>query len=160
MPGANAIATFLSQISREDEQFSFLGFMPKTQLQIEDIIQNYENKDIVFYESPNRILNTLKIIQKIRPASKIAIGRELTKIFEEIIVDSVENIIKHFEKNISKGEFVVMIFRNNKNPEETDLKNKIKLLQNKGFSAKDIAVILAELYGINKNKIYKLSIGK
>ena len=53
-----------------------------------------------------------------------------------------------------------MIFRNNKNPEETDLKNKIKLLQNKGFSAKDIAVILAELYGINKNKIYKLSIGK
>lgn len=160
LPGANAIATFLSQISREDEQFSFLGFMPKTQLQIEDIIQNYENKDIVFYESPNRILNTLKIIQKIRPASKIAIGRELTKIFEEIIVDSVENIIKHFEKNISKGEFVVMIFRNNKNPEETDLKNKIKLLQNKGFSAKDIAVILAELYGINKNKIYKLSIGK
>ena len=63
LPGANAIATFLSQISREDEQFSFLGFMPKTQLQIEDIIQNYENKDIVFYESPNRILNTLKIIQ-------------------------------------------------------------------------------------------------
>ena len=34
LPGANAIATFLSQISREDEQFSFLGFMPKTQLQM------------------------------------------------------------------------------------------------------------------------------
>lgn len=160
LPGANAVVTFLSQISREDECFSFVGFLPKTQAQIEEIAKQYETQDFVFYESPNRIINTLKIIQKIRPTTKVAIGRELTKIFEEIIVDKIENVIEHLEQNVSKGEFVVLIFRSENNPQEVELNNRIKLLQNKGFSAKDISVILSELYGINKNKIYKLSIGK
>lgn len=59
----------------------------------------------------------------------------------------------------ARALFVVMIYRSDKNPEETNVENKIKLLQEKGFSAKDISVILSELYGFNKNKIYKLSIG-
>lgn len=160
LPGANAVVTFLSQISRKDECFSFVGFLPKTQAQIEELAKKYETQDFVFYESPNRIINTLKVIQKIRPNTKVAIGRELTKIFEEIIVDQIENVIEHLEQNISKGEFVVLIFRTSENPQEAELSNRIKLLQNKGFSAKDISVILSELYGINKNKIYKLAIGK
>ena len=160
LPGANAVITFLSQISREDEKFSFIGFLPKTETQIQNIITHYEFEDVVFYESPNRILNTLQIIQTIRPEAKVAVGRELTKIFEEIVVDNIENVIEYFEKNISKGEFVVMIFRSEKNYEETDIQNKIKLLQNKGFSGKDISIILSELYGFNKNKIYKMTVGK
>lgn len=160
LPGANAVITFLSQISREDEKFSFIGFLPKTETQIQNIVTHYEFEDVVFYESPNRILNTLQIIQTIRPEAKVAVGRELTKIFEEIVVDNIENVIEYFEKNISKGEFVVMIFRSEKNYEETDIQNKIKLLQNKGFTGKDISIILSELYGFNKNKIYKMTVGK
>lgn len=160
LPGANAVITFLSQISREDEKFSFIGFLPKTETQIQNIVTHYEFEDVVFYESPNRILNTLQIIQTIRPEAKVAVGRELTKIFEEIVVDNIENVIEYFEKNISKGEFVVMIFRSEKNYEETDIQNKIKLLQNKGFSGKDISIVLSELYGFNKNKIYKMTVGK
>ena len=160
LPGANAVTTFLSQISREDEKFSFIGFLPKTETQIQNIVTHYEFEDVVFYESPNRILNTLQIIQTIRPEAKVAVGRELTKIFEEIVVDNIENVIEYFEKNISKGEFVVMIFRSEKNYEETDIQNKIKLLQNKGFTGKDISIILSELYGFNKNKIYKMTVGK
>lgn len=160
LPGANAVTTFLSQISREDEKFSFIGFLPKTETQIQNIVTHYEFEDVVFYESPNRILNTLQIIQTIRPEAKVAVGRELTKIFEEIVVNNIDNVIEHFEKNISKGEFVVMIFRSEKNYEETDIQNKIKLLQDKGFTGKDISIILSELYGFNKNKIYKMTVGK
>ena len=47
-----------------------------------------------------------------------------------------------------------MIFRSEKNVEDADIENKIKQLQDKGFSAKDVSVILSELYGFNKNKIY------
>lgn len=53
-----------------------------------------------------------------------------------------------------------MIFRSEKNYEETDIQNKIKLLQDKGFTGKDISIILSELYGFNKNKIYKMTVGK
>ena len=160
LPGANAVITLLSQISRKDEEFSFVGFLPKTQAKIEEFAQNYKNKDVIFYESPNRIVQTLEFIQKVRPNAKVAFGRELTKIFEEVKVDKISEIITYLKTNISKGEFVCLIFRDENLSDISDIEDKIKLLQNKGFSAKDISVILSELYGINKNLVYKITIGK
>ena len=160
LAGANAIITFLSQISREDESFTFIGFIPRVENQINDILKKYESSDLVFYDSPNRILNTLKVIEKSRPNAKIAIGRELTKMFEEVLVDHIANLISHFEKESPKGEFVVLIFRDNNNQNEKEMANKIKTLQSRGYSAKDISVILSELYNWNKNAIYKIAIGK
>ena len=154
LPGANAVITFLSQISREDEEFSFVGFLPKTQAKIEEIAQDYKYKDVVFYESPNRIVQTIEYIKRVRPNSKIAYGRELTKIFEEIKIGEISEIVNYLKTNISKGEFVCLIFRDKKDSDFQDIENKIKILQNKGFSAKDISVILSELYGINKNLVY------
>ena len=100
LPGANAVATFLSQISREDEKFSFVGFLPKTEKKIKKLVTDYEDKNFVFYESPNRILQTLEIIKSVRFNAKIAVGRELTKMFEEIKVDNINNIIEHFKNNL------------------------------------------------------------
>ena len=51
-----------------------------------------------------------------------------------------------------------MIFKNTENFEEKDLENKIELLKAKGFSAKNISVILSELYNFNKNLIYKKTV--
>lgn len=160
LPGANAIVTFLSQVSREDEKFSFIGFLPRTSVQIEEVLRDYEFKDVVFYESPNRILTTLKIIKSFRPNAKIAVGRELTKVFEEVVVDDIDNLIEKFSVIDPKGEFVVLIFRNNSFGNDIDLERNIKILQNKGYSAKDISIILSELYNANKNLIYKMAIGK
>ena len=160
LPGANAAVTLLSQISREDEEFTFIGFMPRTQQKIEEIATENKYKDFIFYESPNRILQTLEYIQNVRPNAKIAFGRELTKVFEEVKVDTICEIIKYLKANQIKGEFVCLVFREEKTSEDYDIKEKVKLLQNKGFSAKDISVILSELYDINKNTVYKISIGK
>lgn len=160
LAGANAVVTFLSQVSRIDEKFTFIGFLPKTTAQIEDVIKEHEFQDTIFYESPNRIMNTLKIIQSVRPSAKVAVGRELTKVFEEVVVDDIAKVIEHFENNIVKGEFVVMIFRSDDKFEDSEILNKVKVLQDKGFSAKDISVILSELYSFNKNKVYKIAIGK
>lgn len=155
LPGANAVITFISQLSRKDEEFSFVGFLPKTSSQIEEIVSKYKLSDVVFYESPNRIIKTLQIIKNLRPNSKVAIGRELTKMFEEIVVDSVENVISHFEKNEVKGEFVGMIYRETPDISAFDMDGKIEILKKKNFKAKEISVILSELYGANKNDIYK-----
>ena len=160
LPGANAVATFLSQISREDEKFSFVGFLPKTEQKIQKLVTDYEDKNFIFYESPNRICQTLDIIKSVRPNAKIAVGRELTKLFEEILVDNIDSVIGHFKNNHPKGEFVVMVFENDEASEEYDIQKKVKLLKDKGFSPKDISVILSELYGYNKNNVYKISIGK
>lgn len=160
LPGANAVVTLLSQVSREDESFSFVGFLPKTQQKIEEIARQYKYQDFVFYDSPNRIVKTLEYIRNARPKAKVAFGRELTKVFEEVVVDEIDNIILHLKSNVSKGEFVCLIFRDKKSGDINGLEDKIKILQAKGFSAKDISVILSELYEINKNKIYKVTINK
>lgn len=160
LPGANAIVTFLSQISREDEQFYFVGFLPRTEQKIQKLVTDYEDKNFVFYESPNRIVQTLNTIKILRPNALIAIGRELTKMFEEILTDKIDNIIKYFNNYPPKGEFIVMIFKNEDINNETDIKKKVKLLKDKGFSPKDVSVILSELYGYNKNNVYKICINK
>lgn len=160
LPGANAIATFLSQVSREDEIFTFVGFLPKTQAKIEEVALQYKYNDFVFYESPNRIIQTLEIIKNVRSECKVAFGRELTKVFEEVVVDKIDDVINHLKTNVAKGEFVCLIFRDGEASDITDMGDKIKLLQDKGFGAKDISVILSELYGVNKNKIYKMVVSK
>ena len=155
LPGANAVVTFLSQLSREDEEFTFVGFLPKTETQIKELFEKYKYSDTVFYDSPNRIMKTLELIQKSRPDAKVAIGRELTKMFEEVVVDKVSDVIDYFKSNILKGEIVGMVYRGNVKNCDVDLIEKIKLLKNKNFKAKEISVILSELYGINKNDVYK-----
>ena len=155
LPGANAVATFLSHVPRNGEDFTFVGFLPKTKQQIENLLKKYRTTDVVFYDSPNRILNTLEVINSFRPNSKVAIGRELTKVFEEIVIDETQNVIKYFKENISKGEFVGLVFRDDENFENIDIADKINTLKNKGFKAKEISIILSELYNCNKNDIYK-----
>lgn len=155
LPGANAVITFLSQLSRQDEEFTFVGFLPKTETQIKELFEKHKYSDTVFYDSPNRIMKTLEIIASIRPRAKVAIGRELTKMFEEVIVDEVLTVIEHFKTNILKGEIVGMVYRAERQDSDFNLNDKISALKNKGFKAKEISVILSELYNVNKNDVYK-----
>ncbi len=155
LPGANAVVTFLSQISREEENFTFIGFLPRTKNQIESILSKYKSTDLVFYDSPNRIMNTLEIIKEFNPNAKVAIGRELTKVFEEIVINDVHSVIEYFEKNTLKGEIVAMVFRTKSDNNEIELDEKINILKKKNFKAKEISSILAALYDLNKNDIYK-----
>lgn len=160
LAGANAVSTFLSQVARADEDFVFFGFMPRTKSQIESIIKKYRETDIVFYESPNRLKDTMRIIFECRPTSRTAIGRELTKVFEEVVIDSTENVIKYFDENTLKGEIVGLVFRDTSCESDINIDEKIAVLKDKGFKAKEISTILSELYGINKNEVYKKTLEK
>ena len=154
LAGANALSTFISALSREGEDFYFAGFLPRVQAQAENLLKKYSDTDFAFYESPNRILKTLEVLKTCRPNSKVAIGRELTKAFEEIVVDNVENVIKYYDENVLKGEIVALVFRDNKEGKQ-DYDRQIEALMKKGFRAKEIATIISELYNANKNEVYK-----
>lgn len=155
LAGANAVATFLAQNAKEGEDFFFAGFLPKSEKQINEILTRYKNTNIVFYESPNRLIKTLEIIQKTRNNPQVSIGRELTKIFEENITGYAEEVIKHFDENILKGEIVGMVHKQVVQEDSTHFDEEIKKLKNKNFGAKEISIIISELYDANKNDIYK-----
>ena len=153
LPGASAVTTFLSQIPRCGEEFTFIGFIPRGEKQVQETAKKYAKNNFVFYESPERILKTLKSIQDVRGDIRIAIGRELSKLFEEVVVDNISNVLKHFEDGI-KGEIVCMVYAEEES-ELADIDFKIAELKTKGFKAKEIAVILSTLFDLNKNEIYK-----
>jgi len=153
LPGACAVTTFVSQIPRNSEEFTFIGFIPRTEAQIEDITKKYANQNCIFYDSPERIIKTLEIIKKTRGNIKIALGRELSKLFEEINLDYIDNVIAHYNKGI-KGEIVCMLYAD-ESSNNTDLEFKIRDLKKKGFKDKEISIILSTLFDLNKNEIYK-----
>lgn len=161
IPGACALITFLSAVPRDNEFFTFVGFLPKTSQKRIELFEKHENINCVFYESPNRLMKTLDdILTKFGENKKIAIGRELTKFHEEIKTGTVTEIIKYYKENTLKGEIVGMVYAasNEENADTTVLTEKIKLLKKQNFSDKDIAKILSTLENTPKNAVYELSL--
>ena len=157
LPGACAVTTFLSEIPRDNEEFLFIGFIPRGEKQIIETAKKYAGTNFVFYESPERIIKTLQTIKQSRKNARIALGRELSKLFEEIVVDDIESVINHFNEGI-KGEIVCMVYADT-DSESCDMDSKIQTLKEKGFKDKEISAILSSICGFNKNEVYKKSLG-
>lgn len=149
--GSCAVSTFLSQVPRDSEEYTFIGFLPKTEKQIQDIYLKHKYSNMVFYDSPNRLTKSLQIIKCISPNIRVAVGRELTKLFEEIVIDDIDKVIEHFSGEV-KGEIIAMTFAV-ESDELSAVKDKIEILKSKGFKSKDIAEIISSLYNFNKNEI-------
>ncbi|MBQ8476777.1 16S rRNA (cytidine(1402)-2'-O)-methyltransferase [bacterium] len=151
--GACAVIGLLQGTHRQDEDFKFIGFLPKSKSQIIDIISKNKCENLIFYESPNRLLETLAIVEEFSPDKEISVARELTKKFEEIKKGNISEIIKYYKTNTLKGEIAVLLHKSQS--DEIDLDEKIKKLKSLNYKDKDIALILSNLYDTNKNKIYK-----
>lgn len=156
LPGACAVTTFLSEIPRCDEEFTFVGFIPRGEKQIAEISKKFVNQNFVFYDSPERILKTLEVIKSVRGDCKISLGRELSKLFEEIKSGNISEILEYFCSGI-KGEIVCMVYAES-DSDNIDMEFKIKELKDKGFKDKEISVILSTLFEFNKNEVYKKSL--
>lgn len=159
IPGASAVITFLSMIPREREEFAFVAFLPRIKGQQAELFLKYKNIDTVFYESANRLIDTLSKLLAVRGLNtKVAVGRELTKKFEETIVGSVSEVIDYFKNNVLKGEIVCVVYADEVVEDESEIVEYIHKLKALKYSDKDISRILSVLFDINKNKVYKLSL--
>lgn len=160
VPGPSALITLLSVLPRDTEEFAFIGFIPRTALKKEDIFNKYLYTNVIFYESPNRLMETLEDIKKFYGENKkISIGRELTKIYEEIKTGTVSEIIDYYSKNTLKGEIVGMIYaESHDDVNDFQILQDINILKKQQFSNKDISKILSSLKQYPKNKVYELSL--
>lgn len=112
VPGPSALTSALSVAGIPASEFLFLGFLPHKKGRetiFKEIVET--KRPVIFYESPHRILKALDSLKKFCPERKIIIGRELTKIHEEMIFGTPEELILFFGKNKEKirGEFVVIV---------------------------------------------------
>jgi 16S rRNA (cytidine1402-2'-O)-methyltransferase len=112
IPGASSVISALSVSALPLNKFVFLGFLDKTSNKRQQALKEFIDSDItiVFFESPHRILNTLKDIAQVFAHNQtVVLARELTKLYEEVKRDTVENLIEFYNSNKAKGEFVVLL---------------------------------------------------
>ena len=111
IPGVSALATIVSVAGINMQEFVFRGFPPHKKGR-ETFFKAVAGSDapVVYYESPHRVMKNLELLQKFAPGKKVVIGRELTKMFEEVVRGSIQEGLQYFAEHPEKikGEFTII----------------------------------------------------
>jgi 16S rRNA (cytidine1402-2'-O)-methyltransferase len=111
LPGATAFVPALIKSGLPADRFAFEGFLPQKkgrQTLLKKLVE--EERTMIFYESPHRLVKTLQQFgEYFGKERKISVSRELTKLFEETVNGSIEEVIKHFSEKEVKGEIVIVL---------------------------------------------------
>ena len=115
IPGPSALITAAIVSGLTIDRFTFEGYLPRKKGRTKRLKQLAEyDVTIVIFEGPHRILKTLRDLRNFLGDRKTAIGREMTKINEEFLRGSLSDLITIFEDRKPKGEFVILVERNEK----------------------------------------------
>lgn len=113
IPGASALITALSASGFSGNQFAFYGFLPHKKGREKLFAEmNNDPRIIICYESPHRIMKTLASLKEILPSDRrLCVARELTKIYEDFIHGSAEELYVYFKEHPDecRGEFVLLV---------------------------------------------------
>ena len=112
IPGPCALITALIASGIDAKEFTFLGFLPLNKKSRKDKLNEIKNakKTIILYEAPHKLKETLKDLTEITENRNIVLARELTKIHEEFVTGTAEELIEKMQE--PKGEFVIVIDKN------------------------------------------------
>ena len=111
LPGANAGLSALICSGLDTTRFTFIGFLPKTAKKQQEILTSVQNypETLIFYEAPHHLKATLKALYNVFGDRQVALGRELTKKFEEFQRGSLSQIMAHYEEHDPRGEYVLVV---------------------------------------------------
>ena len=111
LPGATALIPALVNSGLSSEKFVFEGFLPVKKGRSKRLLKlSNEERTIILYESPHRIIKTLKsLIETLGNDRKASISRELTKVYEENNRGTLQQLLNYYSANKVKGEFVIVI---------------------------------------------------
>jgi 16S rRNA (cytidine1402-2'-O)-methyltransferase len=111
LPGPTALIPALVLSGLPCDRFCFEGFLPvKKGRKTKFLLLAEEDRTVVFYESPHRVLKTLgQLSEYCGPERKLSVSREISKMFEETIRGSISEIEAHFKQNAPRGEFVFVL---------------------------------------------------
>ncbi|MFM6976379.1 MAG: 16S rRNA (cytidine(1402)-2'-O)-methyltransferase, partial [Sphingobacteriaceae bacterium] len=111
LPGATAFVPALVNSGLPNDRFVFEGFLPVKkgrQTRLKSLVK--EERTLIFYESPHRLLKTLdEFIQYFGHDRPVSVSRELSKLFEETVRGTLAEVKDHFETHTLKGEFVICL---------------------------------------------------
>ena len=161
IPGPCAAIAALSCSGLRTDRFQFLGFLPKQKKTLQQALQEilFYPGTTICYESPLRLPHALEILKKLAPHGHVAVARELTKKFEEIIRGKPDDLLNYFTAHPLKGEIVLLIEGiENKDEKEWSLlsvEEHVSFLQHHfGLTRMEAIKLAAKQRGVPKRTIY------
>jgi len=161
IPGPCAVITALSISGQATGRFCFEGFLSTAKKSRREHLESLigEQRTMVFYEAPHKLLNTLEDMAEVFGADRsISLCRELTKLHEEVIRTTLGQAIDRYRETPPKGEFVLVVAgaqapcKEEASPE--DAAARVAQLMESGISRKDAIKQTAQELSLPKNVVY------
>ncbi len=165
IPGPSAVTTALVSSGLPSDKFLFLGFLPRQQKARQSALTEIMDLPytLVLYEAPHRLLALLDDILKVLGDRTVSIGRELTKLHEEIWRGQVAGAMEYFGQGLIKGELTIVLSGASagvKRWDEAAVKQAMAAELAAGVKRSDAAATVAQMSGWRKRDIYELSLSE
>lgn len=162
VPGPSALAAALSVSGLPTDGFSFHGFFPRKRSQAEEFLEaaGRQGGTHVFFESPHRLLDTLRAIGERLPEAQVCVARELTKIHEEVVLGSPREAAERFAGSPVRGECVLILHAEAREAAADWGPEAIRArvdaaVRERGLSRRDAVRHVAAELGLPRNAVYQ-----
>ncbi|MCI0469485.1 MAG: SAM-dependent methyltransferase, partial [Nitrospirae bacterium] len=162
IPGPSALTAALSVSGLSTEEFVFIGFLPSKPTQRRKRLEELrlEQRTLVFYEAPHRILEVLLDVNEIFGERSLFVIKEITKIYEEAYRGMAADVIELLKKSKIAGEYVLVVEGKKRDVSSfDDALHEVRLLIKKGRGRKEAVSMIAKEYGLSKKGLYDRSLG-
>lgn len=163
VPGPTAVCSALAVSGLSTSRFCFEGFLSTTKrLRCEHLAAvKGEERTLVFYEAPHKLVYTLKDMLEYFGDRKISLCRELTKLHEEVMRTTLSQALEYYSSVTPKGEFVLVIEGAKESENDTaetieDALLQVKSLAAKGMRGADACKQIAKATGFSKGELYSM----
>ena len=160
LPGASAVETALVASGYAGEQYRFLGYLPRGAAALASVWEELAgwSHPTVAFESPKRLPATLRSLAAALPQRRVAVCRELTKVFEEVVRGSTAEVAAHFPEP-PKGEITLVLGAGEaSDPDEGAAVAAVTELVAAGVPRRQASDLVARLTGVARNRLYRGSL--
>lgn len=162
IPGASAVIAALAASGLPTDAFEFRGFLPAKAGQRRTALEGLRalRQTVIFYEAPHRILESLEdIVQTLGPGRPVVIAREVTKVHEEFIRGSAEQILEIARQRELKGEITLLIGKAEglqSVAAKPDLRTRVEeVMREQKLDEKSALKVVAKEQGLSKSEVYR-----
>jgi 16S rRNA (cytidine1402-2'-O)-methyltransferase len=162
LPGASAVETALAASGFDAERYQFLGYLPRGERALAALWEDLRGwpYGAVAFESPRRLPAALRTLAQAMPDRPVAVCRELTKVFEEVVRGPARELAERYEEP-PKGEITVVLgpaVARAAAPGEADAVEAVAELVAAGAPRRAAADVVARLTGVPRNRLYRSSL--
>jgi 16S rRNA (cytidine1402-2'-O)-methyltransferase len=162
LPGPSAVETALVASALSGEGYRFLGYLPRRDAELEALWVEARGWPYaaVAFESPKRLPRSLARLARIDPDRRVAVCRELTKRFEEVVRGTAADVAARFAE-ATKGEVTVVLGPGAPGAADEDLAiDAVRRLVEAGARRRVAADVVSALVGTPRNELYRASLGR